>query len=275
VASFAGCDDARLREVLSSLVRHLHAFAGEVGLTRREWEAGIRFLTETGHMTDDRRQEFVLLSDTLGLSTLVDTLENDKLTGAATESTLLGPFWVADSPWREYGESMILEPSGTPTLVRGRVVDAEGAPVAGAVLDVWQNGANRLYAVQDASAPQDNLRGRYRSRGDGTYAFLGVRPTDYTIPSDGPVGGMLAATGRHPWRAAHVHVIVSAPGYETLVTELFDRESAYLESDTVFGVKPSLVRDFVRRAPDDPDTPPGVDGEWCSLENDFVLVRAG
>jgi hydroxyquinol 1,2-dioxygenase len=274
VASLEGCDDPRLREVLQALVRHLHAFAAEVALTRREWEAGIRFLTAAGDITDDRRQEFVLLSDTLGLSTLVDTLENDKLTGVATESTLLGPFWAAESPWREHGESMIVVPSGTPCLVRGRVLDVDGAPVAGAVLDVWQNGSNRMYAVQDPSAPQENLRGRYRSREDGSYAFLGVRPTDYTIPDDGPVGKMLEATGRHPWRAAHVHVIVTADGFEPLVTELFDRESSYLGSDTVFGVKPSLVRDFVPRAADDPETPPGVDGEWCSLENDFVLVRA-
>lgn len=273
VRSFAGCEDERLRRVLQSLVRHLHAFAVDVELRPEEWQAGIRFLAEAGKITDDVRQEFVLGSDTLGLSAVLDTITHARL-GAGTESTLLGPFYASGSPWREHGESMIVVPSGVPAWVHGRVVDADGAPVAAAVLDVWQNAATRLYAVQDPTMPQDNLRGRYRSREDGGYAWLGVRPTDYTIPGDGPVGAMLTATGRHNWRAAHVHVIVTAPGYVPLVTELFDDESRYLGSDAVFGVKQSLVRHFEPRDADDPERPAGVDGDWYSLENDFVLVRA-
>ena len=274
LASFEGCDDARLRAVLRGLVRHLHGFAVEVGLTEQEWEAGIRFLTETGHITDERRQEFILLSDTLGLSMLVDAIAHERREGG-TESTVLGPFWAAASPLRGYGESIVEVPSGEPAWVYGRVLDVAGAPIPGAELDVWQNGDDRMYAVQNPDAPEFNLRGRFSARADGSYAFLGVRPVDYTIPDDGPVGRMLAATGRHPWRPAHVHLIVTAPGYETLVTHVFDAESAYLDSDAVFGVKPSLVRRFIPRSADDPERPHGVTGEWFSVENDIVLVPAG
>ena len=153
------------------------------------------------------------------------------------------------------------------------MLDVDGSPIAGAELDVWQNDANLLYAVQDADAPEDHLRGRFRTRDDGTYAFLGVRPVPYPIPHDGPVGHMLETTGRHPWRPAHLHMIVSAPGYEKVATHVFDSESAYLDSDAVFAVKPSLLRHFVVRPADDPERPEGVDGDWCSVENDVVLVR--
>jgi hydroxyquinol 1,2-dioxygenase len=272
VASFDGCDDPRLRTVLQSLVRHLHAFAEEVSLTEAEWEAGIRFLTDVGHITDERRQEFVLLSDTLGFSMLVDAMANDQ-SGAATESTVLGPFWAAGSPRREYGTSIAEQPSGVPAWVHGRVLDPNGDPIGGAELDVWQNGDNRLYSVQDAGAPEYNLRGRFAARGDGSYAFLAVRPVSYPIPSDGPVGRMLAATGRHPWRPAHIHLVVSAPGFRTLTTHIFDAGSDYLDSDAVFAVKRSLVREFVPRSADDPERPAGAAGEWYSVENDVVLAR--
>jgi catechol 1,2-dioxygenase len=274
VASFEGCQDARLREIMQSLVRHLHAFAGEVRLSLPEWEAAIRILTATGDITDERRQEFILWSDSLGLSMFVDALANQKPPGA-TEPTVLGPFYLAGSPLREYGESIIEEEGGTPAWVHGRVLGTGGSPIAGAELDVWQNGANLLYAVQDAEAPEDHLRGRFLTREDGTYAFLGVRPVPYPIPHDGPVGQMLDVTGRHPWRPAHLHMIVSAPGYEKVTTHVFDSESAYLDSDAVFAVKPSLLREFVVRSADDPERPAGVDGEWCSVENDIVLVPEG
>jgi catechol 1,2-dioxygenase len=156
--------------------------------------------------------------------------------------------------------------------VHGRVSGIDGAAIAGAELDVWQNGDNRLYAVQDPEAPEDHLRGRFSSREDGSYAFLAVRPVPYTIPHDGPVGNMLAATGRHPWRPAHIHMIVRAPGYRTLTTHVFDEASQFLDSDAVFAVKPSLVRRFVERSADDPDRPEGVAGEWVSVENHVVLV---
>jgi protocatechuate 3,4-dioxygenase beta subunit len=270
VASFDACPDPRLRELLQALVRHLHAFAIETGLTEREWARAIAELTATGKITDDVRQEFVLWSDTLGLSMLVDALAHPSST-AATESTVLGPFYAPGSPLREYGESMIEAPAGMPTLVHGRVLGVDGTPIANAELDVWQNGDNRLYAVQDAESDEDHLRGRYRTRADGSYAFVGVRPVPYTIPSDGPVGQMLSRTGRHPWRPAHIHLIVSADGYQSLTTHIFDAESAYLDSDAVFAVKPSLLRDFVPRRADDPERPAGIEGDWCSVENTICL----
>jgi hydroxyquinol 1,2-dioxygenase len=272
LASFEGCEDARLREIMQALARHLHEFAAEVGLTEREWQEAIRVLTATGHITDERRQEFILWSDSLGLSMLVDALANP-LPEGATESTVLGPFYVPGSPAREYGESMMSEPAGTPAWVHGRVLSsADGSPIAGAELDVWQNGDDRLYAVQRPEAPEDHLRGRYTTREDGSYAFLAVRPVPYPIPYDGPVGKMLDSTGRHPWRPAHLHMIVRAPGYRPVTTHIFDRESEYLDSDAVFAVKPSLLRDFVRRSADDPDKPAGIEGDWVSVENDIVLA---
>jgi hydroxyquinol 1,2-dioxygenase len=274
VASFAECPDDRLRVVLQAFVRHLHAFSAEVGLTQAEWEQAIRVLTETGHITDERRQEFILWSDTLGLSMLVDALENP-LPPGATESTVLGPFYLPGAPLRPYGADLAAEPAGEPAWVHGCVLDLDGVGVPDAELDVWQNGDNRLYAVQDPEAPEAHLRGRFRTRADGGYAFLAVRPVPYTIPDDGPVGRMLEATGRHPWRPAHIHLIVRAPGYRTLVTHIFDAASDYLGSDAVFAVKPALLREFVPRSGGDPERPDGVAGDWYSVENDLVLAPGG
>ena len=273
VGSFAGCTDDRLRLLLERLTAHLHAFATEVGLTLEEWETGIRLLTQTGRITDEHRQEFILWSDTLGLSMLVDSLAHPS--GGATESTVLGPFYVPHAPRRGFGDAIFEEPAGEPAWMHGTVSDVDGAPIAGAELDVWQNGDNRLYAVQDPGAPEEHLRGRFSTREDGSYAFLAVRPVPYTIPADGPVGAMLSASGRHPWRPAHIHLIVRADGYRPLTTHVFDRESAYLDSDAVFAVKPSLLRDFVPRPADDPERPAGVSGPWTSVRNDIVLARAG
>jgi hydroxyquinol 1,2-dioxygenase len=270
VASFDGAPPRR-RQVMSALVRHLHEFAIEVGLTQEEWVEGIKTLTDTGRITDDKRQEFILWSDALGFSMLVDALEHD-LPEGATESTVLGPFFVANSPLREYGDNIATQPAGDPTWVYGRVLSIDGQPIAGAELDVWQNGDNRLYAVQDPDAPEEHLRGRFKTRDDGSYAFVAVRPVPYTIPDDGPVGHMLDSTGRHPWRPAHIHIIVRAPGYRTLTTHIFDAASDYLDSDAVFAVKRSLLRTFVRHPADDPQKPPGVVGDWCSVENSLVLV---
>jgi catechol 1,2-dioxygenase len=271
--SFAECSDQRLRSLMQALVAHLHAFATEVSLTEVEWAALIETLTATGAITDERRQEFILWSDALGLSMLVDALAHE-LPDGATESTVLGPFYVPDAPERAYGESMIAEGgAGAPAWVSGRVLGVDGEPIANAELDVWQNGADMLYAVQRPEAPEDHLRGRYRTRADGTFAFIAVRPVPYQIPADGPVGRMLVATGRHPWRPAHIHLIVRADGYRTLTTHLFDAASEYLDSDTVFAVKPSLVRTFVERGAADPERPPGVEGDWVSLETEIVLAR--
>jgi hydroxyquinol 1,2-dioxygenase len=185
---------------------------------------------------------------------------------------VLGPFYVPGAPEREYGEAMAEEPAGVPAWVHGRVLSEDGSPIAGAELDVWQNGDDGLYAVQSPETEEDHLRGRFVSREDGGYAFLAVRPVPYTIPSDGPVGRMLEATARHPWRPAHIHVIVRAPGHRTLTTHIFDADSEYLDSDAVFAVKPSLLRRFEPRAADDPKRPDGVEGEWFSVANDLVLA---
>jgi catechol 1,2-dioxygenase len=257
-------DDPRLREVMQSLVRHLHAFAREVRLTDEEWFTGIRFLTDVGHITDATRQEFILLSDTLGLSTLVDTINHSDVESLATEPTILGPFYVPESPWRERGASMVeYDDGGEPAVLVGRVVEPDGTPVAGAVLDVWQNAATGFYAVQQPDVqPATNLRGRYRTDADGSYEIRTVRPVPYPIPDDGPVGRLLRDTGRHPWRAAHIHAKVAADGYAPVTTHIFDRRSDYLDSDTVFGVKDSLIEDFV----------PGPDGVLV-CRHDVVLER--
>ena len=270
--------DPRLREIMTALLRHLHGFVAEVGLTRDEWLSAIRFLTATGQISTDQRQEFILLSDTLGVSMLVDLLAEAASAGRAgyaTESTVLGPFYVAGSPERDYGVSIAERPSGEPAWYSGFVTDTDGNPIAGATLDVWQNAADMLYAVQSADSPPGNLRGIFRTREDGSFAFLGVRPTDYPIPSDGPVGQLLARTGRHPWRPAHIHLIVSAPGYQSVATHIFDADSKYLTSDAVFAVKASLVRTFERHEPDGA-APDGVlPGQaWYSLRYDFRLSPA-
>ena len=272
VTSFDGCADPRTRELMQALVAHLHAFATEVRLTEDEWRSMIAVLTQTGDITDERRQEFILWSDALGLSMLVDALAND-LPPGATESTVLGPFYVPGAPEREYGESMAEEAgAGTPAWVHGRVLDVDGNPIAGAELDVWQNGADQLYAVQRPEAPEDHLRGRYSTREDGRYAFVAVRPVPYPVPDDGPVGRMLAATGRHPWRPAHIHMIIRAPGHRTVTTHIFDARSDYLDSDSLRGQAVAAAR-LPRALADDPERPPGIDGEWVSLESDIVLSR--
>ena len=271
-ASFDACPDPRLREVMQALVRHIHGFATEVALTEDEWRTAIATLTATGDITSDHRQEFILWSDALGVSMLVDALANVQPAGA-TESTVLGPFYVPGAPALDYGANIAVEPAGTPTWVHGSVRDLDGVPIANAELDVWQNGDDRLYAVQKPEGPEEHLRGRFRTRADGSYAFLAVRPLPYPIPDDGPVGRMLAAAGRHPWRPAHIHMIVRADGFRTVTTHVFDAASEYLDSDAVFAVKPSLMREIVSRGADDPERPDGVEGEWASLECDFVLVR--
>jgi catechol 1,2-dioxygenase len=274
VVSFDGCSDPRLRELMQALTRHLHAFVSEVRLTQGEWQRAIAVLTATGAITDERRQEFILWSDALGVSMLVDALAVDRPPGA-TESTVVGPFWAGGAPLRGYGDSIGERRSGAPVQVRGRVLDTDGAPIAGAAIEIWQNDVNEFYSVQDPDAPEGHLRGRFVSGPDGRYAFVGVRPVPYRIPFDGPVGAMLDATGRHPWRPAHIHVAVSAPGFEPLATHVFDGESRYLDSDAVFAVKPSLIRTFEPRAPDDPNAPDGTDGTWYALDDlDIVLAPA-
>jgi protocatechuate 3,4-dioxygenase beta subunit len=271
--SLETCPDPRLHEVLGSLIRNLHRFAVETSLTEAEWKAGIRFLTDVGHTCTDKRQEFILLSDTLGLSMLVDLI-NHGVGSIATESTVLGPFYVPDSPWRANGAAITSDLGAQPLLASGHVRDTNGNALVGAIVDVWQNAPNRLYAVQDEQQSPENLRGRFRTEADGAFRFTTARPVDYPIPDDGPVGRMLKATGRHPWRPAHIHLIVSADGCTPVTTHIFDSESQYLDSDVVFGVKPSLVRSFALHDPALETPPPGIDGAWYTTDIDIVLSPA-
>ncbi|MNM94223.1 Hydroxyquinol 1,2-dioxygenase [compost metagenome] len=239
VNSFNDAPNARYRQIMQSLVRHLHAFVSEVELTEQEWIEGIGFLTDTGHKCDGLvRQEFILLSDTLGVSMLVDAI-NHRHSAMATETTVFGPFYIDGMPDREFGENMAFT-AGETALVRGRVVDTHGNALAGAVLDVWQTAENGMYSGQDTEQPFGNLRGRYRTDADGCFAIRTIVPVAYPIPTDGPVGRMLDAANRHAWRPAHLHFMIDVPGYRKLVTHLFNHDDPYLVSDAVFGVKQSL-----------------------------------
>jgi hydroxyquinol 1,2-dioxygenase len=243
-ASVEGACDARLVEIVQAAVRHLHAFVTEVGLTRDEWFAGVDFLTRVGQMCDDRRQEVILLSDVLGVSMLVEMTDRAATPGT-TEPTVFGPFHVEGAPRRPLGSTIVdRDVGGEPLTVHGTVRDAAGAPVAGACLDVWQTAPNGLYDVQDDGQPAMNMRGVFTTGDDGRYAFDTVRPAAYPIPADGPVGELLRATGRHNWRPGHIHFLITAPGHEPLITHVFDRASDYLDSDAVFGVRPSLILDM-------------------------------
>lgn len=242
----ANAPDARTRQISEALVRHLHDFIREVRPTQAEWEQGIAFLTATGHMCTGTRQEFILLSDTLGLSMLVDTINNRRPSGA-TENTVYGPFHVADAPIREMGATITLDGKGESCLFEGRVLDLEGNPIEGARVDVWSDNADGYYDVQQPGIqPKGNNRGIFITGPDGKYSFVGIKPVSYPIPDDGPVGKMLAAVGRHPYRPAHMHYLVTAPGFKTIVTHTFVGGDEYLESDAVFGVKKSLIAPFDR-----------------------------
>jgi hydroxyquinol 1,2-dioxygenase len=238
------CPNPRLKQVMTALIEHLHEFAREVALTPEEWKAGIDFLTAAGHVTDEKRQEFILLSDTLGLSALVDIIQNRSRSGTATESSLLGPFYRNGAPQLPLGTNIAGNTPGEPVLIQGQVRAAEGKPVAGALVDVWQAAPNGLYDLQDENQPEMNLRGQFRTDESGRFRFQSVKPASYPIPFDGPVGTMLRALGRHPYRPAHVHFMVSAPGYENLITALYITGDPYLDSDAVFGSRESLVAGY-------------------------------
>jgi hydroxyquinol 1,2-dioxygenase len=253
VESFAATADPRLRELLSSLVRHLHAFVRDAEPTIAEWQRAIDFLTATGHKCDHERQEFILLSDVLGVSMLVETINNRK-TGGATESTVLGPFHMVTSPRRALGDTIDLVGTGPQCVLAGRVLSADGTPLPGAELDVWQANDRGFYDVQQPDVqPPGNGRGLFTAGQDGAYWFRTIVPTHYPIPTDGPVGTLLEATKRHPYRPAHVHFIVTAPGHRPLTTHIFVAGSPYIESDAVFAVKKSLITEFTPA--DDPNQP--------------------
>jgi hydroxyquinol 1,2-dioxygenase len=240
------CPDPRLQQISGALIRHLHGFIREVALRPEEWLAAIGFLTRTGQACDGQRQEFVLLSDLLGASMLVDQIANRKPAGA-TASSILGPFYVEGAPQRDNGADLSALP-GARVHVSGTVRDLAGTPIAGATLDVWQTAPNGLYHVQDEDQPEHHLCGKLRSRADGSYDLFTLEPVSYPIPTDGPAGQYLQSMGRHPYRPAHLHFIVSAPGYQPLVTQLFTAGDPYLDSDAVFGVKPELVIEYQRQA---------------------------
>jgi catechol 1,2-dioxygenase len=240
-ASFDRTPDGRLREILGSLVRHLHGFVKDVELTEDEWSAAIGFLTATGQKCDDVRQEFVLLSDVLGVSMLVETI-NHRAAGVATESTVLGPFHVVESPPLPLGADISRDDGGEACLVTGKVTGPDGEPVGGASVDVWQADEDGYYDVQRGEGT--DLRGLFTTDADGAFWFRTIVPRHYPIPDDGPVGTLLGATGRHPNRPAHIHFLVTADGYAPVTTHVFVAGSPYLDSDAVFGVKPGLVRDF-------------------------------
>jgi hydroxyquinol 1,2-dioxygenase len=267
--------DPRTREIMLSLLKHLHAFIKEVRLTEPEWWKGIDFLTRTGHMCDDRRQEFILLSDTLGVSMVTDLMSNSKPAGA-TESTVFGPFHRDGAPEMPFGGDIArVDRGGVTTIVSGRVVNLDGKPIAGALLDVWQVSADALYDSQEKELEGMNMRGLFRTDSEGRYQVRTKRPVHYQIPSDGPVGELLRATNRHPWRPAHTHFVISAEGYEPVTTHLFDSIDPYLNEDAVFGVKDSLIVNFEEhKTRDEAAKKYGLEPPFCTTEYDFVLAPA-
>ena len=272
VASFAGAESPRLRQLMQALTRHLHAFVREARLTEEEWSAAVEFLTAAGHITDDKRQEFILLSDVLGLSMQTIAVNNEAV-GDATEATVFGPFFVEGAPRIEQGGDLAFGAKGQPCWVEGRVSDTSGRPIAGARIDVWEADADGCYDVQYGD-DRNAARGHLFTDEDGGYRFWAITPTPYPIPHDGPVGWMLQAVGRSPMRAAHLHFMVAAEGHRTLVTHIFVAGDEYLTHDSVFGVKESLVRDFAVQAPGTP-TPDGRelgDMEWARTRFDIVLA---
>ena len=258
---------ARTREIMTSLIRHLHAFVKEANLTHEEWLQACEFFVRAGHMSDKRRNEFILLSDIVGLEVLVDMLHHQTTEGE-TEATVLGPFYREGAPAYPKGASIVQKahPDAETVLVEGAVRDTDGRPIAGAVLDIWETNPNGLYEQQDPDQPDMNLRGRFKTDENGHYAFRCVRPVSYPIPYDGPGGELLALMSRAPMRPGHLHFLILADGHHTLVTQIYDADDPYLEKDAVFAVKDSLVGQF-RKAPDGADTD-------LVLRFDFVLKPA-
>ena len=269
--------DPRLRFVLEKLAHHLHSFVRETGLTHAEWAKGIELLTKAGDISTPERNEFILFSDVLGVSSLVDMIHSPE---GATPSSVLGPFHITGAPDLAVGGDLRGDNEGETTIVGGRVMDAAGAPIEGAVLEIWQTAGNGLYSNQDEDQPRWNFRARMTTGADGRYLFSSVRPAPYTLPDDGPVGELLRATGRHPWRPSHYHFIVMAEGHESLVTELFPQDDPWLDEDAVFGVRKDLILEYRRSSdpselPDDLAIRDRIEGEFCVVDFDFTLARTG
>ncbi|MEJ0011655.1 MAG: intradiol ring-cleavage dioxygenase [Bauldia sp.] len=267
IARFKDTPNPRLKRIIDSLVRHAHDFVRDVELTQDEWFAAIMFLTRTGHMSDDKRQEFILLSDTLGISMLVDAI-NHRQPAGATETTVLGPFYVQDPPVKPNGADITAGLEGTPLYVTGTVTAPNGAKLPGAIVDIWQADDDGFYDVQKHT-DDPSLRARLIADKDGRFAFWTIAPKYYPIPDDGPVGEMLKATKRHPYRPAHIHFMIAHAGYDTLVTHLFVDGDPYLDSDAVFGVKQSLIVSLAKETGQAPGKP--LKGGWESLDHTFGL----
>lgn len=275
VRRLAGCKDARFKEIMSALTRHVHDFAREVKLTEAEWMQGIEFLTAVGQKCDDKRQEMILLSDTLGLSMLVVALNHKKPPGC-TEATVFGPFHTDKASDFANGADLAVGAAGEPAFIRGAIRGSDGKPVAGATIDVWQADGDGIYDVQYTD--RDNAlfaRGRLKSDAAGKYWFKSIKPEFYSIPVDGPVGDWMSKAGRHPFRPAHLHFMIQAPGYEKLVTHVFRSDDKYLDSDAVFGVRSSLVSDWVRHEPGQAPDGTAMSKPFYTLDFDFILNPAG
>jgi len=270
VDRFQSTPDPRLKTIMTSLVRHLHDFVRDVELTTDEWYVAIDFLTRTGQICSSTRQEFILLSDTLGVSMLVDAV-NHRMPKGATETTVQGPFYVENPPEFPQGFDISRGLKGEALFVSGTASSAQGGALPHAVVDVWQSDTDGYYDVQRTDLSEPTLRARFRADAQGRFFFWSILPSAYPIPHDGPVGQMLVATGRHPWRPAHLHFMISAPGHEKLITHVFVQGDRYLDSDAVFGVKNSLIREYLREPPGVAPDGTKMERPWRRLNYDFCL----
>jgi hydroxyquinol 1,2-dioxygenase len=270
IDSFKDTPNPRLKRVLTSLVQHMHDFVRDAEITFEEWETAIDFLTRTGHMCDDKRQEFILLSDTLGVSMLVDAI-NHRFPAEATATTVLGPFYVQNPPELPHGADVSNGCSGEPMYVAGQVTAVGGKPLANAIVDIWHSDDDGFYDVQRNDLDAPTFRARLRTDTQGRFHFWSIMPKFYPIPHDGPVGQMLLATKRHPNRPAHVHFMIAAEGYETLVTHVFAADSPYLDGDAVFGVKNSLIAEIAKEPPGTAPDGRKLEAPWRKLIYDFAL----
>lgn len=267
---WATASPPRLAELMTALVRHLHEFAREVQLSEDEWMAAMQWLARTGQISDDKREEFILASDVLGLSMLV-VQQNHRFDDAATPATVLGPFYIDDSPPAEYGADMSAGLPGTPLFVHGTVTNTDGEPVPGAVLDVWQADAEGTYEAQLGQVDEARLRAKFAAGDDGSYCLRTIAPLGYTIPMDGPVGHLIARTQISPYRPAHIHFLLDEPGYTKLITHIFEKDTDYLDDDVVFGTKERLITPFERHQGGTAPDGSVLDEPFFTTRFDFVL----
>ena len=270
-SSFSNIDDERLKHLVNRLVHHLHAFATETQLTHDEWREGIAFMHRAAEISDASRSEFTLMSDVLGLSSLVDLMAARP---GSTEGSVLGPFHTRGSPWVDNGANLVRDNAGEVVLLQGRVTDIEGKPLANATIDFWQNADNGMYWQMDDSQPQDNLRCQIKVDADGHFELATIRPRPYLVPTDGPVGELLRVSHRDAWRPAHFHIIVEAPGYRSLITEVFDDADPWVEKDAVFGVRASLVLPFTPSSDESTAKRLGLPAHYLKVDLPIALARA-